>query len=316
VLDDPPRYENRDRLAALRPATVNARLSGLYVTGSLEGLAAPSVAVVGSRAPSEAGRRLARSTARALAEAGVCVVSGLAHGVDAAAHEGAVDAGAPTIGVLGGGHRHFYPVRNRSLAEAMLARGGAVVSPFAPETPAQPGQFIQRNGVIAALVDAVVVVEAAARSGSLNTAGWAADLGVPVFAFPGDVDRPKVAGCLALIRDGATLVRNVDDILEGMGLRGPGPSRAADAPNGLDVQTPIEQELMTRLAQGEAALDELIPLLNASAPQLATALIHLEIRGCVERRDGNRFALVNRHRPRISAKREAQDSNWLLIDNI
>jgi DNA processing protein len=266
-------------------------LDGLYVLGTLEGLAAPSVAVVGSRAPSEAGRRLARSTARALAEAGVCVISGLAHGIDAEAHEGALEAGAPTIGVLGGGHGHFYPQRNRALGEAMVAQGGAVVSPFAPEEPAHPGQFLQRNGVIAALADAVVVVEAAARSGSLNTAGWAADLGVPVFAFPGDVDRPKVAGCLGLIRDGATLVRHAGDILEGIGLRSAA-SRAADTLNAPCANTPLERDVLARLAHGEASLDELLPIVRASTAKLATTLAQLEIRGSVERRDGNRFALA------------------------
>jgi DNA processing protein len=267
-------------------------LNGLYVVGSLEGLSAPTVALVGSRAPSEAGRQLARSTASALARAGVCVISGLAHGIDAAAHEGALEAGAPTIGVLGGGHGHFYPPRNRPLAEAMLACGGAVVSPFAPEEPAHPWQFLQRNGIIAALADAVVVVEAAARSGSLNTAGWAADLGIPVFAFPGDVDRPKVAGCLGLIRDGAVLVRNADDILEGMGLRASGSSQKAEATNAACAQTPLEREVLSRLAHGEASLDELLPTLHASTAQLATTLVQLEIRGCVERRDGNRFVLM------------------------
>jgi DNA processing protein len=265
-------------------------LDGLYVEGSLEGLAAPSVALVGSRAPSEGGRRLARSTARVLAEAGICVISGLAHGIDAAAHEGAVEAGAPTIGVLGGGHRHFYPPRNRPLADAMVARGGAVVSPFGPEEASHPWQFLQRNGIIAALADAVVVVEAAARSGSLNTAGWAADLGVPVFAFPGDVERPKVAGCLALIRDGAMLVRDAGDILEGIGLRAPAP-RASSTEQRVAC-TPFEGEVLARLAHGEASLDELLARLHASAAQLATTLVHLEMRGTVERRDGNRFALV------------------------
>ena len=301
-----PRYENRARLLALRPILASVRLDGLYVEGSLEGLAAPSVALVGSRAPSEGGRRLARSTARALAEAGVCVISGLAHGIDAAAHEGAVEAGAPTIGVLGGGHGHFYPPRNRALAQAMVARGGAVVSPFGPDEAAHPGQFLQRNGIIAALADAVVVVEAAARSGSLNTAGWAADLGVPVFAFPGDVERPKVAGCLALIRDGATLVRGASDILEGIGLRAPA-LRTRGAEHQADL-TPFEGEVLARLAHGEASLDELLPRLRTSAAALATTLVQLELRGAVERRDGSRFALVQPTRREVSPHRGRQNS--------
>jgi DNA processing protein len=191
----------------------DAVLAGLWVAGTLDGLRAPCVAVVGTRVPSDEGRRRARRLGEQLARSGICVVSGLALGIDGAAHEGALAAGAPTIGVLGGGHDHFFPPRHRELAARIAASGGAVVSPFAPDVPAQPWQFLQRNAVIAALADAVVVVEAAARSGALNTAGHGADRGIPVLAFPGDADRPKAAGCNALIRDGATLVRDADDVL-------------------------------------------------------------------------------------------------------
>jgi DNA processing protein len=190
-----------------------AVLEGLWVAGALDGLRAPCVAVVGTRAPSDDGRRRARQLGEQLARSGVCVVSGLALGIDGAAHEGALAAGAPTIGVLGGGHDRFFPPRHRELGARIAASGGAVVSPFAPGVHAQPWQFLARNAIIAALADAVVVVEAAARSGALNTAGHGADRGIPVLAFPGDVDRPKAAGCNALIRDGATLVRDADDVL-------------------------------------------------------------------------------------------------------
>jgi DNA processing protein len=190
-----------------------ALLAGLWVAGELDGLRAPCVAVVGTRVPSDDGFRRARRLAEALARGGVCVISGLALGVDGAAHEGALAAGAPTIGVLGGGHDHFFPPRNRELGARIVAGGGGVVSPYEPGNHPEPWQFLARNAVIAALADAVVVVEAAARSGALNTAGHAGERGIPVLAFPGDVDRPKAAGCNALIRDGATLVRDADDVL-------------------------------------------------------------------------------------------------------
>jgi len=191
----------------------DAALDGLWVAGSLDGLRAPCVAIVGTRVPSDAARRRARRLAEELARGGVCVVSGLALGIDGAAHEGALLARAPTVGVLGGGHDHFFPPRHGELAARIAANGGAVVSPFAPDVVPRPWQFLARNAVIAALADAVVVVEAAARSGALNTAGHGADRGIPVLAFPGDVDRPKAAGCNALIRDGATLVRDAEDVL-------------------------------------------------------------------------------------------------------
>jgi DNA processing protein len=208
------RYHTRAELDAEAPGRLDATtLAGLWVAGTLTGLAAPTVAIVGTRAPSEDGRRIAQRLAADLGRAGVCVVSGLALGIDAAAHEGALAAGAPTVGVLGSGHDRFFPRRNAELARRIVANGGAVVSPYPPEHPAFPYQFLERNGIVAALADAVVVVEAAARSGALNTASWAADFSRPVLAFPGDVARPKVAGCLALIRDGATLARNADDVL-------------------------------------------------------------------------------------------------------
>ena len=212
--DSERRWTSRSELDAFCGERLrDTLLDGLWVAGILDGLRAPCVAVVGARAPSDDGRRRARRLAETLARNGVCVISGLALGIDAAAHEGALAAGAPTIGVLGGGHAHFFPPRNRDLGTRIAASGGAVVSPFAPDVQPQRWQFLARNAIIAALCDAVVVVEAAARSGALNTAGHGADRGIPVLAFPGDVDRPKAAGCNALIRDGATLVRDADDVL-------------------------------------------------------------------------------------------------------
>jgi DNA processing protein len=219
------RYVPRAELDALCGERLrDAALEGLWVAGTLDGLRSPCVAVVGTRAPSDEGRRRARRLAHDLARSGVCVVSGLALGIDGAAHEGALAAHAATVGVLGGGHEHFFPPRNRELAARIAAGGGAVVSPFAPDVVPKPWLFLARNAVIAALADAVVVVEAAARSGALNTAGHAADRGIPVLAIPGDVDRPKAAGCNALIRDGATLVRDADDVLAAL------PSFALTAP--------------------------------------------------------------------------------------
>jgi DNA processing protein len=255
-------------------------LDGLWVAGALDGLRAPCVAVVGSRAPSDGGRRRARRLAEDLARAGVCVVSGLALGIDGAAHEGALAAGAPTIGVLGGGHAHFFPPRNRELAARMAASGGAVVSPFAPDVVAQPWQFLARNAVIAALADAVVVVEAAARSGSLNTAGHGGDRGIPVLAMPGDVDRPKAAGCNALIRDGATLVRDADDVLAALPRAvAPRPAhREADdrdeAPAG-----EIGRRILAALREGACEPGTLADRLALAPAELFPVLSELELSG-------------------------------------
>jgi DNA processing protein len=258
---------------------VGSALEGLWVAGALDGLAAPSVAIVGTRAPSDEGRRRARRLAEALGRAGVAVVSGLALGIDGAAHEGALAAGAPTIGVLGGGHGHFFPPRHRELGARIVAAGGAVVSPFGPEVAPKPWMFLARNAVIAALADAVVVVEAAARSGALNTAGHAGDRAIPVLAFPGDVDRPKAAGCNALIRDGATLVRDAGDVLAAL----PGHVSLRPTPIGGDVprqsDSPTVRSIVAALADGARDAGTLADRLALPPAELLALLTELEIDG-------------------------------------
>ena len=274
------RWVPREELDALCGQRLgDAALEGLWAAGSLEGLRAPCIAVVGTRAPSDEGRRRARALAERLARAGVCVVSGLALGVDGAAHEGALAAGAPTIGVLGGGHARFFPPRHRELGTRVASSGGAVVSPFPPETHPEPWMFLARNAVIAALVDAVVVVEAAARSGSLNTAGHAADRGIPVLAFPGDVDRPKAAGCNALIRDGATLVRDADDVLAALPMMpAPPPRRRNKAPTRADDSSAVRR-VIDALADGARDAGLLADDLALAPAELFPLLTELELAG-------------------------------------
>jgi DNA processing protein len=284
------RYLPREQLAeAAFGRLASAKLDGLWVAGDLSVLAAPTVAIVGCRTPSEDGRRLAHQLAAALGRAGICVISGLALGIDTAAHEGALAAPAPTIGVLGGGHERFFPPRNADLARRMIARGGAVVSPYAPDHPAHPWQFLARNGIVAALSDGVVVVEAAERSGALNTASWAADAGIPVMAFPGDVGRPKAAGCNALIRDGATLVRDAADVLAQLGITVP--KRTAEAePEGASGD-PADARILRLLRAGPADADEVIATSDLP-PVLALARIgDLIASGTVESGPDGRYRI-------------------------
>jgi len=263
-------------------------LDGLWVAGDLDGLRAPCVALVGTRAPSDSGRRRAREVAESLGRSGVCIISGLALGIDAAGHEGALAAGAPTIGVLGGGHACFFPQRNRELGARIALGGGAVVSPFAPDVVPQPWQFLARNAIIAALADAVVVVEAAARSGALNTAGHGAERGVPVLAIPGDVDRPKAAGCNALIRDGATLARDADDVLAALpaGIaRTPARVRRPRAGTaGVAASDAAERDVrrvLRALREGARDAGTLADLLQIAPPLLFPLLGELEVGGVV-----------------------------------
>ena len=258
---------------------------GLYVCGTLAGLQRPCVALVGTRAASVQGRALTRRVAAELARAGVTVISGLALGIDAAAHEGALEGGGLTIGVLGGGHRRFFPPRNRELADRILAAGGAVASPFAPDEDAFPYKFLQRNGVVAALSDAVAVMEAPARSGALNTAGWAAGR-IPVFVFPGDVDRRAVAGCLALLRDGATLVRDAADILADLRIE----RTAAVLATNTREHDERHAALLELLAREPMNADQLADAAGLASAQTLALLTELELCGAVERREGGVFA--------------------------
>lgn len=255
---------------------------GLWLRGSLDGLRRPSVAIVGTRAASGYGRRLAHSFARELGAAGCCIVSGLALGIDAAAHEGALEVAAPTVGVLGSGHEAFFPRRNHELAQRIDGAGGAVLSLWAPGHPAFPHQFLERNAVVAALADAVVVIEAPARSGALNTANWAAGR-IPVLAVPGDVDRRHVEGCHALIRDGAILARTPADVLEVLDVS------FAQCSQHVPEREGLEGAILAALAQGECGLDELAEASERTTAEILAALAMLEFEGLIER-SGSRFA--------------------------
>jgi DNA processing protein len=280
---DAPEYTTRAAFEAVRAERGLAWDGlGLWSCGSLEGLARPSVALVGTRAATPYGRRLARTFARDLGAAGCSIISGLALGIDAAAHEGALDAGAPTIGVLGSGHGRFFPRRNIELAERMIAAEGAVLSPFPPEQEAAPWHFLARNAIVAALADAVLVIEAPARSGALNTAGWAAPR-IPVLAVPGDVDRAHVAGCHALIRDGAILARSPADVLEVLDL-------ALTTVPTRSQREGIPGALLAALAGGEQDLDGLIEMTGLAPAQALAELAMLELEGVIERRGATRFA--------------------------
>lgn len=283
-----PHYETRDRIAAAHNGRGFEAATGLWCVGSLNGLALTCIAIVGTRAATGYGRRIAREFATALGRAGCCIVSGLALGIDAAAHEGALHAAAPTVGVLGSGHRHFFPKRNLELAERIVAAGGAVLSPYPPDQPAFPGQFLARNGIVAALADAVVVVEAPIRSGALNTAGWAAGR-IPVLAVPGDIDRKHVQGCLALIRDGAILARSAQDVLEVLG-RPSLPLLPAE-PDTCRVD-PTSAALLKVLEAGAAEVDELVAAAGVPTPRALAALTMLELSGTIESRGSTTYARV------------------------
>ena len=255
----------------------------LFVHGRLELLAATSLAVVGSRTASIDGERNARAFARALSEAGITIVSGLALGIDAAAHAGALEGSGSTIAVLGTGPDLCYPARNRALM-AQVAEGGCILSEYAPGTPVRADHFPRRNRIISGLSSAVLVVEAAARSGSLITAHCALEQGRDVFAIPGSIHAARSKGCHALIKQGARLVESAAEILQEMNL----PAAVPNAPQ-LCVRGEVHAQLLALLDGGISDAYAIAGRTGYAAPFVITQLLSMELDGLVERLPGGMF---------------------------
>jgi DNA processing protein len=269
----------------------------LYVRGSLGREDALAVAVVGSRRATEYGEGVAEELSAQLAARGVTVVSGLARGIDSAAHRGALRAGGRTIAVLGSGADVVYPPENRRLA-ALIEKSGAMLSQFAPGTPPRPHHFPLRNRVIAGLALAVVVVEAAERSGALITARLAAELGREVMAVPGRVNSPASRGAHALIRDGAALVEDWRDVVAGLPARWrecvarPRVDRVAGGDRAGGDRGGEATIVLGALGAEPATMDEIIEKSGVSSGRAAALLLTLELDGHVRRIEGERFVRV------------------------
>jgi DNA processing protein len=272
----------------------------LYVHGRIELLHAPAIAIVGSRNPTPQGVENARAFAAHLSRAGWTVVSGLALGVDGAAHEGAIEGGSGTIAVVGTGLDRVYPARHRALARKIVD-AGLLISEFAVGTPALSAHFPVRNRIIAGLARGTLVVEAAVQSGSLITARLAVEAGREVFAIPGSIHSPQARGCHALIKQGAKLVDSAADIVEELPALParvavaplPSPSPAAEGTPELPPAT-SRDPLLAALGFDPPALDELGARTGLSAAELAARLLVLELQGRVARLPGQRFQRVER----------------------
>lgn len=280
------------QLAALSDAP-----PALFLRGRNALLSLPQVAVVGSRHPTAAGRRIAQQLARQLAESGLVITSGLARGIDAAAHQGALAAGRPTIAVCGTGLDLCYPAENQALFERIAAEG-LLVSEFLPGTPPVRGNFPRRNRIISGLARGTLVIEAAAGSGSLITARRALEQGREVFAVPGSPLNPLAAGCLELLREGAHLVRQAGDILEHIEI----PIEANHQSNqylapqsaGAGKARRLDKEyemLLDALGFEPASIDDLVDRTGLPPGSVASMMLILELEGWVQTRPG---ALFNR----------------------
>jgi len=258
---------------------------GLFVRGLPLGGLQPRVAIVGARNCSPAGREIASLLGAALARTGVCVVSGGARGIDAAAHRGALDAGGTSVVVLGCGIDVAYPRQNRRLLERIVD-SGAAVSEYPPGVRAEPFRFPARNRIVAGLSKAVVIVEGAAGSGSMITADHALDVGREVFAVPAAVTSPLSWAPHALIRDGATLIRGPEDLLEDLGLE----AAKLDGPSGAGQPSApglggAERKVWEALTSASPP-DSLARRTGLSLPEVVSALVGLEMRNLVRHLGG------------------------------
>lgn len=286
--------------------------AALFVQGDPDILWQPQIAIVGSRNPTAGGLDHARDFATELARQGLAVTSGLATGIDTAAHQAALAAGCATVAVTGTGLDRVYPRSNARLARR-IARGGALVSEFPPGTPPRAAHFPSRNRIIAGLSLGVLVVEAGLNSGSLITAGAAAEQGREVFALPGSLHNPLARGCHRLIRQGAQLVESVSDILEALvplagelaeelrgqlavtagmsGTPAPGPvgmAAASGDPAGDPGEDPDYARLLAALGHDPVAIDVLVERSGLEARAVSSMLLLLELNGRVEKLPGGR----------------------------
>jgi DNA processing protein len=259
----------------------------LWYRGQLPTCTAPAVAIVGSRAASEVALQTAARLAADLASLGFVIVSGLARGVDSAAHRGALRTGR-TIAVLGSGLDRVYPPEHGELASA-VARNGLLVSEFPPGMPPLPHHFPLRNRLISGLSLAVVIVEASEKSGSLITAGCALEQGREVMAVPGNVLTGRNRGGHALLRDGAKIVESADDIVRELGWRG-GSSVPAEEGSSRADRTISGDPVLAAMVPGQPCdLDELVRGSGLDSPRLLPRLLDLELKGLVRRAGGGRF---------------------------
>jgi len=256
----------------------------LYVKGRLDLLNHPALAVVGSRNATPQGINNAEAFSRTLSEAGLCIVSGMAHGVDAAAHRGALQGRGSSIAVVGTGLDRIYPAANRDLAHA-LAADGAIVSEFPLGTPPLAANFPRRNRIISGLGIGTLVVEASVQSGSLITARLALEQGRDVFAIPGSIHAPQSKGCHRLIKQGAKLVEAAQDILEELG--------GFAAPSADDPTAVPEPGLLAHLGFDPVDLDTLVARCGLTMAELSAMLLTLELDGRISVLPGGLYQRIN-----------------------
>jgi DNA processing protein len=259
---------------------------GLFVSGSIDALVGDAIAIVGSRRATALGLTIAEQLSRDVASEGLRVVSGLAHGIDAAAHRGALAARGVTVAVLGGGHARLYPARHASLAETIVSNAGSIVSEYPPDCPSYKEQFPERNRLVSGLARGVIVVEASVRSGSLITARCALEQGREVMAVPGPVGAPTSRGCHRLIKQGAALVEDADDVLNAIGIERRTrvtSNDCVDAALDLDARS---RAVLDAVGFTVTGTDDIVDVTGFEVGEVLRCLSMLELRAFVEAMTG------------------------------
>lgn len=264
----------------------------LYAMGDAEVLRRPAIAVVGTRYPSGYGRNMARTLAYGLCDAGLCVVSGMARGIDGCAHEGALDAGGATIAVLGSGVNVPYPLENIGIYRKLCEGQGAVLSEYPLDAIPQTYHFPHRNRLISGMCHAAVFVEGRLKSGGMITVDMALRQGREVYAVPGNIGQAGAEGPHHIIREGARLVTSASDILEDLGLETKPDLTSATKEYGPMGETPLQQAVLQALMREPLGMDALCAQTGFHADELLAELTIMEISGQVRRDSGNLFAMA------------------------
>ncbi len=267
-------------------STIAKPPKSLHFIGKLPETEVKTVAIVGTRKPTAYGKEVAERVSRELSQAGIVVVSGLALGIDGIAHRACVAAGGTTIAVLGNGLASVYPSSHRELAAQIIKSGGALLSEYEPTAPALPHQFLERNRLVSGLADAVIVVEAAARSGTLSTAAHALEQGREVFAVPGNITSPLSLGCNALIKQGAIPLTSTQDVLDIIAPRSSTQTKLVFG------DTPQEATIIELLQSGIRDGEELQIKSKLQTAEFNQTLTMLEIKGIVKALGANQWTIT------------------------